>query len=128
MKFIPGLQLNEAFYKDVVATLCKEYHQDLVYSAALMGYGSDVLGVDTAVSMDHNRGPRLQLFLSEKDHGTHAAALHKFLGNRLPCEYKDRRYGFQKYRVDQADNGFFYLNKKNICKFCCSRTILKVRA
>jgi hypothetical protein len=102
MKFIPGLQLNEGFYRDVVAPLCNEYRQDLVYSAALMGYGSDVLGVDTAVSMDHNWGPRLQIFLSDKDHGTHAAALHDFLSNRLPFAYRGFPVNFSDPRYDHT--------------------------
>jgi hypothetical protein len=37
----------------------------LSYSAALIGWGSDVLGFDSERSTDHNWGPRLQLLLPD---------------------------------------------------------------
>jgi hypothetical protein len=65
--FIKGLELNKGFYIDVVKQLLDKKYPDLIYSAALLGYGSDVLGYDTEISMDHNWGPRLQLFIADKD-------------------------------------------------------------
>jgi len=102
LKFIPGLRLNEGFYSDVVAALCKEYDPHLEYSAALIGCGSDVMGVDTAVSMDHNWGPRLQLFLIEEDYKKHAAALKEFLSMRLPFKYKGFPVNFSDPRYDNT--------------------------
>jgi hypothetical protein len=68
--FIPGLTLNRRFYEEVVRPLLDQYLPNVAHSAALIGYGSDVLGVDTPMSTDHNWGPRLQIFLSDEDYGT----------------------------------------------------------
>ncbi len=65
--FIRGLELNELFYNQVVASILKSRFPNLRYSAALIGWGSDVLGFDDAQSADHNWGIRFQLFLSEQD-------------------------------------------------------------
>jgi hypothetical protein len=63
--FITGLELNQHFNIEVVRPLLAERFPDLAYSAALIGYGSDVLGYDTPLSTDHEWGPRLLLFLEE---------------------------------------------------------------
>ncbi|MBN1799506.1 MAG: DUF4037 domain-containing protein [Spirochaetales bacterium] len=82
--------------------MCKQYHPRLVYSAALIGYGSDVMGVDTAVSMDHNWGPRLQLFLSESDHKQHEKALSEYFSMNLPFSYKGFPVNFSDPRYDNT--------------------------
>lgn len=56
--FVPGLELNRDFYTREVAPLLADHH----HSAALLGWGSDVLGYDTPRSVDHGWGPRLQIF------------------------------------------------------------------
>ncbi len=65
--FVPGLVLAEALYKDGVAPILAGEFPALEYGAALLGAGSDVLGFDTEMSMDHDWGPRLQLFLDERN-------------------------------------------------------------
>jgi hypothetical protein len=40
--FIPGVQLNEMFYREAVAPIIADAVPGLAYSAALIGYGSDV--------------------------------------------------------------------------------------
>ena len=47
LSFIKGLELNKGFYIDVVKPLLEKKYPDLVYSAVLLGYGSDVLGYDS---------------------------------------------------------------------------------
>src|SRR5690606_15704554 len=74
--FVPGRTLNRRFYWSVVRPLLDQAYPHLAHSAALIGYGSDVLGVDTPMSTDHNWGPRFQLFLSPADYTQHAAELH----------------------------------------------------
>jgi hypothetical protein len=59
--FVPGIELARAFYEEVVAQIVS----DVPHSAALLGWGSDVLGFDTARSTDHGWGPRLQLFVAD---------------------------------------------------------------
>jgi hypothetical protein len=56
--FVPGLELSAAFYAEVLAPQLG----DVPHSAALLGWGSDVLGYDTARSTDHGWGPRVQVF------------------------------------------------------------------
>ncbi|WP_203416952.1 hypothetical protein [Jiangella ureilytica] len=58
MTFVPGLDLAEAFYREVLEPLVGVPH-----AAALLGEGSEVLGFDTARSTDHEWGPRAQLFV-----------------------------------------------------------------
>ncbi|HLJ32269.1 MAG TPA: DUF4037 domain-containing protein [Ktedonobacteraceae bacterium] len=65
--FIPGIELCRRFYEEAVNPLFERYFPALPYAAALIGHGSDVLGFDTAMSMDHDWGPRLQLFFREQD-------------------------------------------------------------
>ncbi len=67
MKFTKGLTLNERYYNEIVGPLLHQFDAGLPYSCSLLGYGSDVLGLDDATSMDHNWGPRLQIFLREDD-------------------------------------------------------------
>jgi Domain of unknown function (DUF4037) len=57
--FEPSLELNAAFYREVVEPLVRP----VPHAAALLGWGSDVLGYDTARSTDHGWGPRLQVFV-----------------------------------------------------------------
>ncbi len=53
-QFVPGRELSRAFYHEVV----RELVRDVEHSAALLGWGSDVLGFDTERSTDHGWGPR----------------------------------------------------------------------
>jgi hypothetical protein len=57
--FEPSLELNAAFYREVVEPLVRP----VPHAAALLGWGSDVLGYDTTRSTDHGWGPRLQVFV-----------------------------------------------------------------
>ncbi|MGH2615664.1 MAG: DUF4037 domain-containing protein [Thermomicrobiales bacterium] len=82
--FVPGLLLNERFFAEVVRPILADTFPDLWYSAALIGYGSEVLGYDTARSTDHEWGPRLLLFVSDDDAVAHAGAIGSALSERLP--------------------------------------------
>src|SRR4051812_46005279 len=76
--FVPGLELSRRFYAEAVAPLLP----DLPHAAALIGTGSEVLGLDTERSTDHGWGPRLQLFV---DPGNgRAAEITDLLARRLP--------------------------------------------
>jgi hypothetical protein len=65
--FIPGIELSRRFYHEVVRGLIEPELDDLPYAAGLLGTGSDVLGFDTERSTDHDWGPRLFIFLPDKD-------------------------------------------------------------
>jgi hypothetical protein len=86
--FIPGLELSSAFYTEIVAPIIADAYPRLRYSAALIGYGSEVLGYDTARSTDHEWGPRMLLFVSDEDHAQHAEAIEALLGQRLPPTFR----------------------------------------
>jgi hypothetical protein len=92
-EFVPGLALAKGFYADVVAPLVSETR----HSAALLGWGSDVLGFDTPRSTDHGWGPRLQVFVDEADVG----AVDELLETHLPDLYRGWpvRFGWDEHPV-----------------------------
>jgi hypothetical protein len=91
--FLPGLELARGFYEEVVAPVVA----DVPHSAALLGYGSDVLGFDTARSTDHGWGPRLQLFVEGSARGEIAGRVEA----ALPASFRGRpvRYGWDDVPV-----------------------------
>jgi hypothetical protein len=84
--FIAGLELNRRFYEDVVRPLLVDTFPELAYSAALLGPGSETLGFDTEMSMDHDWGLRFFLFFHEEDKDQ-GLAVTDMLSQRLPDEY-----------------------------------------
>ncbi|MEV4279105.1 DUF4037 domain-containing protein [Actinoplanes xinjiangensis] len=82
--FVPGLRLCRAFYTDAVRPLLDEVLPGLPHAAARIGPGSEVLGFDTPRSVDHDWGPRLELFLLPEDVAQHGAELSLLLTRRLP--------------------------------------------
>lgn len=65
--FIPGATLARRLFEEAVRPLMAEHMPGVPYAAGLVGPGSDVLGYDTARSMDHDWGPRLVIVLSSDD-------------------------------------------------------------
>lgn len=86
--FIQGLALNELFYSEIVAPLLKAHYPHVQYSAALIGWGSEVLGYDDVQSTDHNWGLRFQLFLSEENYERYSEPISDTLSERLPSEFR----------------------------------------
>lgn len=84
--FIPGLKLSEIFFQRAVQPIMKETFPHLEYSAARLDYGSDVLGFDTPMSMDHGWGPKLTLYLSENQYNMYREQLDAYFANHLPFE------------------------------------------
>ena len=99
MDFIPGLTLNRSFYFEAVKPLLDRAFPGLSYSASLLGYGSDVLGLDNRTSMDHNWGPRFTLFLDDRDWGR-KDDIDRFLRNSLPFEFESFPVNFTDPRYD----------------------------
>lgn len=83
-EFIPGLELSKYFFLEAIQPLMAEKFPDLCYSAARLGWGSDVMGFDTPMSMDHGWGPKMTLFLTPEDHATRQVELADFFANHLP--------------------------------------------
>ena len=82
--FIPGLQLSELFYREAVRPILAARFPALRYSAALIGYGSEVLGYDDPRSTDHHWGPRVLLFLDEEELERERGRISAVLSEALP--------------------------------------------
>lgn len=82
--FIPGLNLTEQFFQEVVQPILAHHFPGLPYAAARIGSGSEVLGFDTEMSTDHDWGPRFHLFLREDDHARWQTAVTDTLRHHLP--------------------------------------------
>ena len=87
-EFIPGLQLNEAYYWEAVRPILARRFPDLPHSAALIGFGSDVIGFDTPMSRDHMWGPRMLLFLPPEQYGSQRQTIHETLRQELPLTFR----------------------------------------
>lgn len=95
--FIPGLELNAAFSREIVGPLLDDAYPGLRHSAALIGYGSDVLGFDTERSTDHGWGPRLWLFLADDEHARYKDDVHEMLAQRLPLTFRGYPTGYYRH-------------------------------
>jgi hypothetical protein len=102
-EFIPGLTLSEGYYREAVSPILQRHFPKLPHSAALIGYGSDVLGLDTPVSCDHMWGPRVVLFLRPEDIEAVQPSLYEALRQELPVQFR----GFSTHfgRPEAQDNG-----------------------
>ncbi|GHH37768.1 DUF4037 domain-containing protein [Amycolatopsis oliviviridis] len=86
--FLPGLELAARFYTEVVAPILDRALDGIPYSAALIGWGSEVQGFDTVRSTDHAWGPRMQLFLGGADFLARRDDLDALLDRELPVEFR----------------------------------------
>ena len=87
-------ELSGGFYREVVRPLLG----DVRHGAALLGWGSGVLGYDTARSTDHGWGPRLLVFVGPDVDGV---GLDAAIEAGLPEKYAGRpvRYGWDAVPV-----------------------------
>ena len=83
LPFVPGLELSERLLLQGVQPVMAAHFPNLAYSAARIGFGSDVLGFDTPQSRDHGWGPKLTLFIAEADWAQRQAIVD-ILGCHLP--------------------------------------------
>ena len=86
-EFISGLRLGSLFYEEAVKPVFVSEFAGLVHSAALIGYGSEVLRYDTPRSTGHEWGPRLLLFLAEEDYESRRGRITAVLSRKLPYEF-----------------------------------------
>jgi hypothetical protein len=82
--FVPGLTLAHRFHDEVVAPLLARRLPDLRYAGGLLDGGSELLGLDTPRSTDHDWGPRTQLFVAAADE---VAPVRAVLDAELPTEF-----------------------------------------
>jgi hypothetical protein len=87
-EFMPGLTLAKLYYEEAVKPILDSHAPNLVYSAGLIGPGSEVLGFDTEMSTDHSWGPQLMLCLSKEVLARVADDMHETLGHQLPFSFR----------------------------------------
>lgn len=80
-------ELARQFYADVVAPLLAQAMPGLGYAAGRLGSGSDVLGLDDAMSRDHDWGCRLTLLVDQADRDA-VPQLTGLLDRELPESYR----------------------------------------
>ena len=85
--FRPGTELAARYYQQVIRPLLDEHAPGIRHSAALIGWGSEVLGLDSPRSTDHNWGPRCQIFLGSADAGR-AIGVAAMLADHLPATFE----------------------------------------
>ena len=101
MKFIPGLNLSEYYFVETIQPILTNAFPQLNYAAARLEWGSDVIGFDTPISMDHGWGPKLTLFLNEEDYQGSLDAINHYLANHLPFEV----HGFPTHFGEPLQDG-----------------------
>ncbi|MBP9711662.1 MAG: DUF4037 domain-containing protein [Candidatus Pacebacteria bacterium] len=95
-KFIPGMKLSKLYYEKEVRPILDKSFPDLKYSAGLFGWGSEVLGYDTEISRDHNWGPRVFIFLGEKDYSKLKDKIDKLLAEKLSYNFMGYSTNYSK--------------------------------
>ncbi|GAA4161445.1 DUF4037 domain-containing protein [Gryllotalpicola daejeonensis] len=76
---VGGIALARAYFDEVVEPLLRARFPALAYAAGRLGAGSDVLGLDDAVSRDHDWGLRLSVFVPEDRVGDVRDAVERML-------------------------------------------------
>lgn len=100
--FMKGLNLCDQFFNDIGKPILEKYFPSMIYSAGLIGYGSDVLGFDDETSTDHMWGPRFYLFLDTHDIHLKSEILEVF-ATEFPYQYQGYSVNFSA--PNPNDNG-----------------------
>ncbi|MGB3337687.1 MAG: DUF4037 domain-containing protein [Devosia sp.] len=109
-----GIELSRRFYLDIVRPWLNEVAPGLQHSAALTGYGSELLGFDDEMSRDHNWGPRVHLFLSRDSFDAHAQNLidafstitpEHFLGEPIGWRSRPHPPASGRWAIGAQDHG-----------------------
>lgn len=84
-----ALEISRGFCQEVVLPVLRARHGDLVDVTAVgvAGTGSDVLGLDDAISRDHHWGPRAAILLPD-DRAERVVAVRATLTEQLPNDYE----------------------------------------
>jgi hypothetical protein len=108
-EFIPGLELSRLFYWEIIRPLLEQHYPALPHTAALIGPGSEVLGFDTEMSMDHHWFPNVLIFLQDQDEEL-AGPMHEMLRWNLPLSFK----GFPLHLIEiPGEPGVYKMREKN---------------
>lgn len=83
-RHMPGLEICEIFFVYSVKPILDRFYPKLQYTASLVGEGSEVLGFDSAISCDHDWGPRVKIFLTEEEQAKLSVEISQKLREELP--------------------------------------------
>ncbi len=89
-----GIDLSRRFYEDLVRPWLRAAYPDVRHAAALIGYGSEVLGFDDEMSRDHNWGPRVWLFVGESEFAARADAIVERFAAFAPASFEGVPIGY----------------------------------
>lgn len=82
-----GIALSRSFFADIVQPWLSRVAPELRYSAALSGYGSELLGFDDDLSKDHNWGPRVHIIVGQDDFAPYARRLVEDFTSIAPTSF-----------------------------------------
>ena len=85
---LTGAEVSRLFFSEVVEPLLRRFAPDLRYAAGRLGSGSDVLGLDDAMSRDHDWGCRLTLLVDEEARDQ-VPPIRRMLEEQLPERFGD---------------------------------------
>ena len=89
-----GIELSQRFYRELVSPFLAGEFPGLAHAGALIGYGSELLGFDDAMSQDHNWGPRVLIFVTEADFERSARSVIDRFTNTAPQDFLGVPIGF----------------------------------
>lgn len=90
-----GIELSRRFYVEVVRPFLDRRLPGLLHDAAVLGYGSELLGFDDETSRDHNWGPRAQIVVRAGDFDAVAPVIvHGFDGEK-PAAFLGEPIGYR---------------------------------
>ena len=101
--FRPSLELSKLLYEEKIKPIMDLGFPDVPYAAATLGMCSEVLGLDDEVSMDHMWGPRVTIFLSQKDKARYGEELIAGFKQEFPKTFKGLKATWHKAGVDIQD-------------------------
>jgi hypothetical protein len=115
-----GADVSRRFYSDAVAPVLAREFPRLRYAAARLGSGSDVLGLDDAMSRDHDWGCRLTLLVDAAD-ASSVPSVRDRLEEQLPSSWRGRPVRFTTtwdprvvHRVEVATVGDFARSRTGV--------------
>lgn len=100
-----GLELGRLYFEEIIRPILEDRFPGLVYSAARLGAGSDVLGFDDDISRDHDWGPKLDLYLAQDDHVALEKRIDEVLSKELPATFRGYATRFDLNEDGSADFG-----------------------
>lgn len=98
-----GLRLSRDFYFEIVRPFIHQLVETKPHSAALIGFGSEVLGYDDVRSTDHNWGPRVRIFFDDESTKNSFDELRAQIAERLPEKFSGYPTAFDVDSVEVFD-------------------------